>query len=241
MPGLIGMCALRRTGGLVVALADGLYGFDPATGALAQLTEVEAPPHDNRPNDGKCDAAGRLWVGTMNAVEHDISSGSLFRIDADLKVTKIESALCIPNGLAWSPDDRRMYHTDTRARVVRCWTFDPKTGQRNEPADFFILDRAISGAIDGAAMDCKGGYWAALYGGGKLIRVLPDGTIEREILLPVSQPTMPAFCGAQMKTLFVTSASQNLSAEALEAQPKAGALFAVDVDIAGHAVHSFAG
>jgi L-arabinonolactonase len=90
-------------------------------------------------------------------------------------------------------------------------------------------------------MDCKGGYWAALYGGGKLIRVLPDGTIEREILLPVSQPTMPAFGGAQMKTLFVTSASQNLSAEALEAQPKAGALFAVDVDIAGHAVHSFAG
>ena len=241
MPGLIGMCALRRVGSLVVALADGLYGFDPESEALDYLTQLEAPPHENRPNDGKCDAAGRLWVGTMNAAEKNLASGSLYRVDPDLTVTEIESTLGIPNGLAWSPDDRTMYHTDTRAGVVRSWAFDVASGQRTGPTDFFTFDRAVSGAVDGAAMDCQGGYWAALYGGGKLIRVLPDGVIEREIPLPVSQPTMPAFGGADMKTLFVTSASQNLDPAALKAQPEAGALFAVDVDIAGHAVHAFAG
>lgn len=241
MPGLIGMCALRRSGGLIVALDDGLHGFEPATGALDLLTQLEPPPHANRPNDGKCDAAGRLWVGTMNAAEKNVASGSLYRVSADLAVSEIETALGIPNGLAWSPDDRTMYHTDTRAGVVRSWAFDAATGRRSKPAEFFAFDRAVSGAVDGAAMDREGGYWAALYGGGKLIRVLPDGTVDQEIPLPVTQPTMPAFGGPEMKTIFVTSAAQNLDAAALKAQPDAGALFAVEVDIPGHAVHAFAG
>jgi sugar lactone lactonase YvrE len=90
-------------------------------------------------------------------------------------------------------------------------------------------------------MDSEGGYWPAMYGGSKLLRLLPDGTLDREIALPVSQPTMPAFGGADMKTLFVTSACQKLSDAALRAQPFAGGLLAVETDFVGHPVHSFGG
>ena len=92
-----------------------------------------------------------------------------------------------------------------------------------------------------AAMDREGGYWPAMYGGSKLLRLRPDGTIAREISLPVSQPTMPAFGGADMKTLFVTSACQKLSDRDRLAQPFAGGLLAVETDFVGHPVHAFGG
>ena len=91
------------------------------------------------------------------------------------------------------------------------YEFDPATGKRRAEQPFFRFDAAATGGVDGAAMDTEGGYWPALYGGSKLLRLLSDGTVEREISLPVSQPTMPAFGGADTKTLFVTSASQKLS------------------------------
>jgi sugar lactone lactonase YvrE len=90
-------------------------------------------------------------------------------------------------------------------------------------------------------MDVDGGYWPAMYGGSRLLRILPDGTVDREVPLPVSQPTMPAFGGASMTTLFVTSACQNLSGRELRAQPLAGALLAVETDVVGQPVHAFGG
>jgi sugar lactone lactonase YvrE len=241
LPTRPGMIALRKKGGLVVVLEDGVYGCDPRSGALDLLVPLEADRPENRANDGKCDAAGRLWVGTMNLSQECQTTGSFYRIDPDLTVTKVGSGFGIPNGLAWTPDDKVMLHTDTCANVVWRYEFDPATGKRGAEQPFFRFDLATTGGVDGAAMDVEGGYWPAMYGGSKLLRLLPDGTVEREISLPVSQPTMPAFGGADMKTLFVTSASQNLTARDLRAQPLAGGLLAVETNVVGHPVHAFGG
>lgn len=241
LPGQPGMIALRRRGGLVVAMEGGLYAFDPQAGRFDFLVRLEKDGSGNRPNDGKCDAAGRLWLGTMNAADAGRATGCFYRVDADLTVTLIESGFRVPNGLAWSPDDRVMYHADTRGNLVRAFTFDSGSGERSAERPFYPFDRALTGGVDGAAMDAEGGYWAALYGGGKLVRVTPKGVVDREIPLPVSQPTMPAFGGADMRTLYVTSATQRLAPEALEAEPLAGGLLALPVDVAGHPVHPFGG
>ncbi len=242
MPSCPGMIALRKSGGLVVALQDGLYGFDPDSGKIDLLVALEADLPDNRANDGKCDAAGRLWVGTMNhATDGAEPTGSFYRIDPDLTVSKIQSDICIPNGLTWNPDSTLMMTTDSRSGVANIHDFDLAAGTRSNNRQFFTFNRAVTGSVDGAAMDTEGGYWAALYKGGKLVRVMADGTIDQEIPLPVSQPTMPAFGGADMKTIFITSASQRLSDESLAAQPLAGGLFTVTIDVPGCPVGMFGG
>jgi len=241
LPSAPGMIALRASGGLMVALEDGLYGFDPGTGHLDMLSPFDEADPRNRFNDGKCDVKGRLWVGTMNKTDSTQASGAFYRIDPDLTQTRITGDFRIPNGLAWSPDDRVMYHTDSRANVVRAYDFDPDTGERSGERQFYHFHREQTGSVDGAAMDRDGAYWAVLYGGGKLIRVLADGTVDREIPLPVTQPTMPAFGGGDMKTIFMTTASQRLSADELSSQPLAGGLLAVQVDVPGQPVHPFGG
>jgi len=141
LPGPPGMIALRRLGGLVVALDDGLYGFDRTTGALKHLVAIEADIPDNRANDGKCDAAGRLWVGTMNRRDGSVPSGRFYCVEPDLSVREIATGYRIPNGLAWSPDERTLYHTDTRSGLVTAHDFDPRTGERGPARPFFAFDR----------------------------------------------------------------------------------------------------
>jgi|TARA_B100000315_G_scaffold257852_1_gene308103 sugar lactone lactonase YvrE len=240
-PGFVGMIALRGRGGLIAALVDGVYAFDPGAESWQRLLALESDRPENRPNDGKCDAAGRLWLGTMNTEDPARPTGAFYRIDPDLTVSKIAGGLRVPNGLAWSPDDRTMYHTDTRAGMVRRHAFDPGTGRRGEGAPYFAFDRATTGVVDGAAMDSSGGYWAALYGGARVVRINSAGEIDREIPLPVSQPTMPAFGGPEMKTLFVTTASQKLDETALAAEPEAGGLLMLETEVSGHPVYPFGG
>ncbi|MBT6095325.1 MAG: SMP-30/gluconolactonase/LRE family protein [Rhodospirillaceae bacterium] len=241
LPSCPGMIAMRRKGGLVVALEDGLYEFSPLTGKCQLLVSIEADKDYNRPNDGKCDACGRLWLGTMNKVDPNRETGSFYRIDPDLTVTKIASQYRIPNGIAWSPDNEIMYHADTRKSVVWTYDFHLQSGQLSKQRDFFIFDRSDMGGVDGAAIDMEGGYWAAMYGGGQVVCRLPSGEIDHAVKLPVTQPTMPAFGGPDMTTLFVTSARQKLSDRMLSEQPMAGGLLAISTDTKGGPVHSFGG
>jgi sugar lactone lactonase YvrE len=241
LPNAPGMIALRAAGDLMVALEDGFYGFDPGTGNLDLLAPFEEARPENRFNDGKCDVHGRLWVGTMNKTDSTQNSGAFYRVDPDLAQTRISGDYRIPNGLAWSPDNTVMVHTDSRANMAYAYDFDPDTGERSGEREFYPYNRGKTGSVDGAAMDSDGGYWAALYGGGKLVRVLPDGTVDKEIPLPVTQPTMPAFGGNDMKTLFITTASQRLDKDQLASQPLAGGLLAISVDVPGHPVYAFGG
>lgn len=240
LPSKPGMIAERTQGGLVIALTDGLYGFDPATGDLEHLVAIEADERNNRANDGKCDAAGRLWLGTLNDVDPNLGSGRFYRIDPDLTVTLYEDELDVPNGLAWSPDDTVMYRTDTHAGAVSACDYDVTAGRRSNPRTFFHFNRETDGGVDGAAMDTEGTYWTAMFGASKLIGINPAGEVIRTIDLPVSQPTMPCFGGPDMTTLFVTSATF-LSAEEMLKQRFAGRLLRIETDVKGWPVHPFGG
>jgi len=241
LPSHPGMIALRESGGLVIALQDGLYGFEPASARLELLVPLEADMPENRANDGKVDSAGRLWLGTMNLRDGSQPTGGLYRIDTDGTVAKINHGYRIPNGLAWSPDDEVMYHTDTRSGVVDRYAFDKASGSISDRQDFFKFDRQTEGGVDGASIDSEGNYWVAFYGGSKIRRILPSGDVDEEISLPVSQPTMPAFGEADGKTIFITSARQNLTGDSLAKQPLAGALLAITVKHRGHANFAYRG
>jgi sugar lactone lactonase YvrE len=233
-------CAAPLPGGaLLLAMRDGLWRFDPAT---AQRTRLAAPPYEpaqERFNDGRADPQGRLWVGTIyeprtppNAALYRWWRGKLERMAGDVTVS---------NGLAFSPDGRTMYWSDTTSHRIFALDLDPLEGtlsRRRVFAQFPLRDAsqplaAYGGRPDGAAVDSEGAYWVAMFEGQRLLRLAPDGTLLRDVALPVRCPTMPCFGGDDLRTLYVTTASKGRPAEELEAQPWAGRVLSLRVDVPG--------
>lgn len=231
----IGGFALTGNGGAVVALREGLYRLDLDSGALHQLAK---PPFDSalfRFNEGACDANGRFWVGVM----FDPLDGSppeqpgrlhSFTLDGGLR--EEPDAAELHNGMAWSADGATFFLSHSSNRQIIAFDYDGEGGRLSNRRVFATIPEEL-GIPDGAAIDIKGGYWSALHGGGKLRRFHPDGTVDRDVDLPVSQPTMPAFGGEDLASLYVTSASDNMSAADRAREPLAGALFRLNVGIRG--------
>jgi sugar lactone lactonase YvrE len=238
MPELIGSVVGRRAGGLVVALQSGLHAFSPETGALTPLLALEADLPEHRLNDAKCDRSGRLWIGSMWDFGHH-PTGHLYRIEADLSAYVVRSGITVPNAIAFSPDQSRLYFTDTRRGAVE-WT---ALGPDGEIACWqtLLAAEALPGAPDGATVDADGCLWHARFGGGLMARITPAGDIDRIVELPVSRPTSCAFGGPDLDVLFVTTARQGLDPAALAAEPLAGSLLALDVDVRGLPEPLFAG
>lgn len=230
MPDLCGAVMLTRDARVLVSLRTGVFVFDPRTAALAPLCAPEPASLDNRLNESRCDRRGRLWVSTMRDFGL-ATTGALYRIDAQLACTRMLGDITVPNAIAWSPDDRTMYFADTRDGRLRAYDFDADTGALG--AMRVLNAEGIAGRPDGAAVDAEGGVWSARYGGGIVARILPDGRVDRIVALPATQVTSCAFGGTDLRTLFVTTARQKLSAGELAAQPEAGGLFAVDAGVAG--------
>lgn len=230
-PDLVGSFALREGGGVLVALGADLCAVDLDTMATETLAGALCDRGRTRLNDGRCDPAGRFWVGSMD-LERTQRIGALYRFDAERGPATMAEGFIISNGLAWSPDGRTMYHSDTRQDVIWAFDFDLAAGEIANRRVFATTDRA-RGRPDGAAIDAEGFYWSAAIGGGRLIRYAPDGRIDREIELPVSCPTMCAFGGAGLDTLYVTSARQFVAESALAGEPLAGGLFALDPGVKG--------
>jgi sugar lactone lactonase YvrE len=239
MPAAIGCFALRRGGGFVVALRDGLW-LARADGTLDR--RVAAAPFDparHRFNDGRCDPQGRFFAGALNE-RRDAASAGLWRLDADFGLTQVLSGLTISNGLAFSPDGRTMYHTDTPTLTIHAYDFDPASGT---PANrrVFATFTAETDRPDGAAVDSEGCYWTALYRGGRVVRLSPAGRVLAEYAVPAMCPTMCAFGGADLRTLYVTTARQFRDADELARLPQSGGLFALQVDVPGCPEPAFAG
>jgi len=228
-------------GGHIVALADGLYRFDIETGAMMPLARPDADP-GNRSNETRCDPQGRIWLGSMhnNLGPHGAPlpisrrSGGLWCVGPDGSVVEMLRDIGISNTLCWSPDGTRLYFADTMKRTI--WSFAYQAdGPRLSDQRVFVEDGP--GGPDGSAMDEEGCLWTARWGAGRIVRYRPDGQVDRELMLPVTQPSSCAFGGADRKTLYVTSARFGMD----EPGECDGALLAVPVDVAGLPMTPFAG
>ncbi|MBZ9845945.1 MULTISPECIES: SMP-30/gluconolactonase/LRE family protein [unclassified Mesorhizobium] len=238
-PERIGSFALRERGGLVCAFESGLAFFDPATEKIDWIARPEAHIPTNRFNDGKCDRKGRFWAGTMddNLKDH---SASLYRLDPDLQVTRLVGGICISNSLVWSLDNSIFYFADTPENAIYAYDYDHNAGTIANRR-LFASTAEQPGTPDGSTIDEHGYLWNAQWGGWRLVRYAPDGSIDRIVELPVQRPSSCMFGGPDLATLYVTTAIWDSNEADLRAQPLAGSLLALDVGVRGVPEPRFAG
>ena len=234
-----GNASLRRSGGFVLAMDNGLHGYDPATGTMEFLLHVEPDQPDNRYNDGRCDRRGRLWIGTMDA-EIRRPSGSFYRVDPHRTAKRLFDDIAVPNSTAFSPDDRTLYFADTRRHTIWAFDFDLAAGEISNRRVFADLS-GRKGLPDGSCVDAEGFLWNAEFAGHRLTRYAPDGRVDRAVELPVTSPTCCCFGGDALDTLYVSSASFRLSPEQRAAESCAGGLLALDVGVLGLPEAAYAG
>lgn len=236
MPSTIGCAALAADGGLLVALRDGIFHFNQNTGTLRLIAHPEPSVAGNRYNDGKVAPDGRFFIGTMDEATLARRTGSLYRLDPDGATQCIRDNLIVSNGLAWSADGTKMFHSDSKGQEI--FRFDYHNGRLSNPTLIATPDEA-DGRPDGAATDLDGIYWSAGISAGVLNGYSESGTRLHRIALPCAAPTMPCFGGADMRTLFITSARHKVSPERLHDFPLSGGLFALRMDTPGVPVAQF--
>jgi sugar lactone lactonase YvrE len=235
----VGSVALRRDGTLLAALAERLAVLDPDSGRLESLVAFTPGDRAIRCNDGKCDPAGRFWVGRMTP-EHAPGEGSLLRVDPDLSLVTRLTGLTIPNGLGWSPDSHLMYFLDSAWREVRVHPYDPSTGAMGDGRT--LVRFAGDGSVpDGLTVDAEGYLWVARFGAGCVVRIAPDGAIVGRVELPVTQVTSCTFGGEDLGDLFITTAHEDFGPAALAREPLAGGLFRCRPGVLGLLPVPFAG
>ena len=236
----VGAIALRASGGLIVAAAGRIGALDPETGRLDELVTFgpETPPR--RMNDAKCDPTGALWVGRM-ALDGAPGLGSLLRLDPDLRLTLVETGLAVPNGMAWSTDGRRMYFIDSMRRQVTEQVFDAAT-RMVEPGRPLLGFPADAGLPDGMTIDAEGCLWVAMWDGGRVLRIAPDGRAIDGIDVPgVSQVSSCTFGGEDLGDLYITTARENFTDDDAAREPNGGGLFRVRPGPTGVLADRFAG
>ena len=236
MPSDIGAFALvSDPPGAVVALRDGIFRLDFGSGSLLRLAPPPFDPALFRFNEGACDSTGRFWVGVMfdplnGARPAQKSSLHSFTLRGGLRPEP--DAAELHNGMAWSKDGRTFYLSHSNRQEVFAHVFDPEGGRLGS-RKLFAQVPAVLGLPDGAAVDSEGGYWCALHGGSRLRRYTATGAVDRDIELPVSQPTMCAFAGEELDEFYITSAADKLTPEQRKREPLAGALLRLRPGVKG--------
>ena len=235
-------CAPLLGGGLLLAMRDGLWRFDARTGQRHPVANAPYDTATQRFNDGKADPQGRFWVGTID--DQRQPRAALYRLAGGALQTMADG-ITVSNGLAFSPDGSTLYWADTKAAVVYAFDFDGGSGnlarrrvfQQFAPRDPGQPMAVYGGRPDGAAVDAEGAYWVAMFEGQRLLRFAPDGGLLAELPLPVRCPTMPCFGGTDLKTLYITTARENRPADELAAQPLAGCVLTLRVEVPGLPAH----
>lgn len=233
LPDRPGCVAELENGELAIAMGEGVHRFDMWGGRFNLLSRVRGKRAATRFNDGKVDPKGRFWVSTMQnnfgpngeRLPLERWDGALFRIDPDCEACLIEGDLGCPNTLAWSPDQRRFYFADSLRDEIYLYDFDRDSGSVINKRLFFSPNGL--GLPDGSAIDVDGCLWNARYDAGAVVRITPEGVIDRHIALPVPRPTSCIFGGPRLDILFITSARNGLSRQRLEAVPLSGSVLAL--------------
>lgn len=209
LPAVPGCFAFRDGGGAIVAAQDGMYDITFATGHIERVCGSIHDPKRLRFNDGRTDRQGRLWVGTVRAaVGVDTAETAYYKFDGR-NIDKMIPSIGTANGTAFSPDGKTMYRAQTLDRLIFAYDYDPVTGTPSRERVFAVVPSDL-GMPDGAAVDTESAYWVALIAtsqGGKagVARYTPDGRLDMYFDVPVPLPTMVAFGGSDMSTLFITS------------------------------------
>lgn len=238
VPQYPGAVVRRASGGYMAAVTNGFAAVD-SDGRFELVVPVEADLPENRMNDGKCDPQGRFWAGTTRML-HDAPIGVLHRLDTDLSLHPMVDELWVSNGLDWTSDNRRMYFIDSFAGSVDVFDYESSTGDIANRRPLIDVPQSW-GTPDGMTLDAEGYLWVAFWGGSCVRRFDPEGQLDREITLPVTQVTSCAFGGPDLRDLYITSGCRGLDAEALEREPHAGGLFRARPGVQGRPAFEFAG
>jgi len=248
-----GCMAPARSGGLVIALRDGIYRARQWGGELQPMVKVDHDVRTMRFNDGKCDAFGRLWAGSINEAK-DAASAKLYCLDAragpEPQLAVMAEGATTANGLAFSPDAHTVYWADTPTHAVRAWEWDaqanllstervfhrfagkPEGWRAEQPAGY-------GGRPDGASVDAQGRYWVAMYEGAQLVCLDANGKLLEALPVPAQCPTMPCFGGDDLRTLFITTGRHGRGSGELARLPDSGSVFHTRVDSPGLPVNFF--
>lgn len=239
MPEEIGCIGLRAGGGFIAGFRSGLWLLDAQGRRLEKLADNPEDQATSRFNDGRVDPAGRFLAGTIDEPKAG-ANAHLYRYDRR-GLSVLAGGLLTSNGVAFSPDGRILYHSDTPTFTVWRYAYDPATGEARDRTLFARLSPTESdrGRPDGAAVDAQGCYWTALFEGGRVQRYASDGRLLAEYPVPARCPTMVAFGGHDLKTLYVTSARAGRPPDELSRLPHSGSLFAMRVEVAGRPEHRF--
>ncbi len=244
MPSQPGCIAPARSGGLLIALRDGVYRARAWGGPLTRLAQALHDPSTTRFNDGKADPLGRFWASTRHE-RRDRPAAALYCYDQG-RLQRMAGDALTGNGLAFSPDQRTLYWADTSAHRIDAWDWDAapnRLGARRvfhqfppKPAGWQPGEAGYGGRPDGAAIDREGHYWCAMYEGGRLLRLAPDGRVVQDLPVPVRCPTMPCFGGDDLRTLYLTCAREGRSTLECQALPLSGHVLWTRVQVPGQPV-----
>ena len=217
---------------LAIASAAGIFRLNLKTDARELIAPLDPDSTTVRSNDGRVGPSGAFWIGTMGLKDPGkVAAGALYSVRAG-QTTKLLSDIHIPNATCFSPDGRTAYFTDGVTHTIRQVPIDKTTGLPNGPwRDFAKIQGPAE--PDGAVIDAEGFMWNAQWGAGTVTRFAPDGRVDRVVKVPVSRATCPALGGKDLKTLYITSARQGMSAAELAAEPFAGSIFSIEVDVPG--------
>ena len=252
MPSEPGCFAPAAQGGFIIALRDRIVRTHSWGGELQTLAIIDHDATTTRSNDGKCDAAGRFWVGTMFE-PRTAPNAKLFCWDGATLQFKQGNAI-VANALAFSPDGQIVYWADTPQHTIWAWDIDTNGGamtnqrifkQFAAKSDGWVSGMQSNGGYggrpDGAAVDVQGNLWVAMFEGKRVVQLSPQGEELQSIAAPVTTCTMPAFGGDDMQTLYLTSARHNRSAEEIAREPLMGSVFSLRVNVAGLPVNFYKG
>ena len=257
-PGCIAPALSRDgSGGLLIALRSGLYRAAEWGGPLRLLIAAPYDTATTRFNDGKADPLGRFWAGTVYELRTDPLAG-LFSFDVrdgePAAMVRQAGGATVANGLAWSPDAKTLYWSDTTSHTIRAWDWDAAANRMSnermfkrwplKPAGWRADDPAApfyGGRPDGAAVDSAGNYYVAMFEGARLLKLSPAGEVLADIAVPAQCPTMPCFGGPDLKTLYLTTARRGRPASELSRFPQSGCVLSLRVDVPGLPANVFAG
>ena len=232
LPEIVTATSIKSQNELILATTNGLKLFNTANKKFESVVNIENQQSLTRSNDGASDALGRFWFGTMqnnfdkngNGIPLKENIGKLYKVDTNKKISVIEEDLGIPNTFVWSPDNKNFYFTDTLNGTILSYNFELESGELSNKKNFATFDR---GYPDGSTIDTDGCIWNCRWGGSCIVRFTPSGKVDQIIEMPVQNITNCVFGGKDMKTLFITTAS-NEDRNNLD-----GSLFSINLNYQG--------